>query len=128
MSKLLNRAITKLDGAEMAWSKRNVDDAYVDAACFNIQQAMEIALKYLIELSGNSYPRSHHIEALISVLDSIGVSASQIDAIRNKAAMYSTWESDSMYLDDFVVLPSDVLEAFQLTKDLIEYVKSISAT
>lgn len=128
MSKLLNRAITKLDGAEVAWSKRNVDDSYVDAACFNIQQAMEMTLKYLIELSGNSYPGSHHIEALISVLDSIGVSASQIDVIRNKATMYSTWESDSMYLDDFVVLSSDVLEAFQLTKDLIEYAKSISVT
>lgn len=38
MSKLLNRAITKLDGAEVAWSKRNVDDSYVDDGCFNIQQ------------------------------------------------------------------------------------------
>lgn len=126
MSKLLNRAITKLDGAEVAWSKRYVGDAYVDATCFNIQQSMEMALKYLIELSGNSYPRSHRIEALISVLDNIGVNAFQIDEIRDKAAMYSRWESDSMYLDDFVVLSSDVLEAFQLAKDLIEYTKSIS--
>lgn len=37
MSKLLNRAMSKLDIAEMAWSKRNVDDSYVDDACFNIQ-------------------------------------------------------------------------------------------
>lgn len=126
MSKLLNRASTKIDIAHAAWSKRDVDDAYVDATCFNIQQSMEMTLKYLIELSGNSYPRSHRIESIISVLDNIGVSASQIDAIRNKAAMYSVWESDSMYSDDFAVSSSDVLEAFQLTKDLIEYAKSIS--
>lgn len=128
MSKLLNRAVTKLDGAEVAWAKRDVDDSYVDITCFNIQQSLEMTLKYLIELSGNSYPRSHHIEALIGVLDNIGVNASQIDAIRNKAALYSTWESDSMYLDDFVVLSSDVLEAFKLAKDLIEYAKLISTT
>lgn len=126
MSKLLNRAMSKLDIAEMAWSKRNVDDSYVDDACFNIQQSMEMTLKYLIELSGNLYPRSHRIESLISALDNIGVSASQIDAIRDKAALYSAWEAESRYLDDFVALSSDVLEAMRLTNDLIEYAKSVS--
>ena len=87
---------------------------------------MEMTLKYLIELSGNSYPRSHRIESLINELDNIGVCASQIDAIRGKAALYSAWEAESRYLDDFAALSSDVLEAISLTKDLIEYAKSLS--
>lgn len=126
MSKLLNRSITKLDIAELAWSRRNMDDTYVDDACFNIQQSMEMTLKYLIELSGNLYPKSHRIESLISVLDGIGASAPQVDAIRNKAALYSAWEAESRYLDDFSALSSDVLEAIPLAKDLIEYAKSVS--
>lgn len=69
MSKLLHRAHTKLALAQYSIERINEDDAFLDSACFEIQQSIEFALKYWIELSGLgvfTYPRHSKFNSSVS--------------------------------------------------------------
>lgn len=47
MSKLLERAKVKRENAENSYKKIQLNDAYLDDCCYNLQQAVEMTLKYL---------------------------------------------------------------------------------
>jgi HEPN domain-containing protein len=54
MSKLLARAKAKRTNAENNYNYMSIDDAYIDECCFNLQQAIEFSLKYLVEMYGEN--------------------------------------------------------------------------
>ena len=71
MSKLLARAKAKKSSAENSYNNMSLDDAYIDECCFNLQQAIEFTLKYLVEMSGERYIENHDIRAQINKLNKI---------------------------------------------------------
>ena len=73
MSKLYERALVKLENAENGYKKISQNDAYLDDCCYNLQQSIEMMLKYCVEMSGESYVENHDIRAQINKLDKKGV-------------------------------------------------------
>ena len=71
MSKLLARAKAKKYSADNSYNLMSIDDAYIDECCFNLQQAIEFTLKYLVEMSGERYIENHDIRAQINKLKSL---------------------------------------------------------
>ena len=55
MSKLLERAKVKLENAQNDYDKIQKSDAYLDDCCFNLQQAIEFTLKYIVEMNFASF-------------------------------------------------------------------------
>lgn len=119
MSKLLSRATVALENAEHNYSKIAIDDCYLDACCYNLQQSIEFSLKFLVEMTGQQYAENHDIRANINILNKIDYHTSYEKDLRNMASTLYSWETESRYKDSFVAVITDVEEAFKYAKALL---------
>ena len=108
MSKLLERAKVKRENAENSYKKIQLNDAYLDDCCYNLQQAVEMTLKYLVELSGQAYVENHDLRAQLNLLNRRNVSIPSEQELRNMAETINNWETSSRYKDSFTALIQDV--------------------
>ena len=125
MSKLLARAKVKRANAENDYILIPDDDAYLDDCCYNLQQAIEFTLKYIVELNGCNYMETHDLRPQLNKLKSLGVSVPCADRIRHMASTLNSWEAESRYNDEFTSLIEDVDEARELADELIAYADSL---
>ena len=58
-----------LEQSKLALSKVSIDDAYLDVACFEAQQAIEFLMKAILIDNGIPYNKSHDIRYLLDLLD-----------------------------------------------------------
>jgi len=121
MSKLLARAKVKRINAENDYAKLDQDDAFLDDCCYNLQQAIELALKYLVELNGENYVENHDIRAQINKLKNIGVNLPFEADLRHLAAIINSWEAESRYNDDFTAILEDIKDVRILADKVIQY-------
>ena len=125
MSKLLARAKVKRRNAEFDYYHLAEDDAFVDDCCFNLQQSIELALKYLVELNGENYIENHDIRAQINKLKQIGAYIPCEEKLRLYAALINSWEVESRYNDSFVAIKDDIDEIKVIADKVIEYCSSL---
>ena len=121
MSKLLARAKAKKFSADNSYNYISVDDAYIDECCFNLQQAIEFCLKYLVEISGEKYIENHDIRAQINKLKSLDKFIPCEEKLRMMASTINTWAVETRYNDNFVALLDDIDDARSIVEELIAY-------
>ena len=97
MSTMYNRSLAMLAQAKNALSKVSIDEAYLDIACFETQQAMEFLIKAILLEYGIIYDKSHDIRYLLMLLDQTGFSFSKHDALETLADTITDWEEQSRY-------------------------------
>lgn len=119
MSKLLSRAEVSLENAEHNFSRIHIDDCYLDACCYNLQQSIEFSLKFLVEMTGQQYAENHDIRANINILNRAGYHVSFEKELRNMASTLYSWETESRYKEAFVAVIEDVEEAFIYAKAIL---------
>lgn len=124
MSKLLARAKVKLENAERNYLKIGIDDAYMDDCCYNLQQSIEMTLKWLVEINGKDYVENHDLRAQINKLKKLNVTIPGEDRISELASEILSWEKNSRYNDNFSALVPTVTEVLDITKKLIEFAES----
>lgn len=124
MSKLLSRAEVALENAEHNYSRIQIDDCYIDACCYNLQQSIEFSLKFLVEMTGQQYAENHDIRANINILNKADYHVSFEKELRNMASTLYCWETESRYKDSFVAVIEDVEEAFYYAKALLAEAES----
>ena len=120
MSKLLERAKVKLENAKNNYSKMGDDDAYRDDVCYNLQQAIEMSLKSIVELNGLQYAENHDVRANLNILNHAGINLPIQVELRNMASTIYSWETESRYKDSFVSMTEDIDSAMQIAEKLIE--------
>jgi len=121
MSKLLARAKVKYTNAENNYLHIGQDDAFLDETCYDLQQAIEMSLKYIVEMNGENYIENHDVRAQMNILDRLGVNLPVKQMLRNMASTLNSWEAESRYNDDFTAVIEDVNDARIIAKELIEY-------
>ena len=121
MSKLLARAKAKRFSAENSYNFMSIDDAYIDECCFNLQQAIEFSLKYLVEISGEAYIENHDIRAQMNKLKKMDKYFPCEEKLRLMASTINSWEVDTRYNDNFIALLEDIDEARVIADELIKY-------
>lgn len=121
MSKLLARAKAKRFSAENSYNNMSLDDAYIDECCFNLQQAIEFSLKYLVEISGEAYIENHDIRAQMNKLKKMDQYFPCEEKLRLMASTINSWEVDTRYNDNFIALLEDIDEARVIADELIKY-------
>lgn len=119
MSKLLSRAEVAFDNAEHNFARIQMDDCYMDACCYNLEQSIEFSLKFLVEMIGQQYAENHDIRANINILNKNGYHVCVEKELRNMASTIYSWETESRYKESFVAVMEDVEEAFELAKALL---------
>ena len=121
MSKLLARAKVKRVNAEYDYRNLSVDDAYLDDCCYNLQQAIELALKYLVELNGENYVENHDVRAQLNRLRDMGVEVPFTDRVRHLAVTLNSWEAETRYNDNFTAVIEDIEEVKELADEILKY-------
>ena len=117
MSKLFARAKIKKFNAENDYLHLSEDDAYLDDLCYNLQQCIELCLKYIVELNGENYIENHDVRAQLNNLRDIGVDLPFAAQIRHLAVTLNSWEAETRYNDDFTAVIEDVEEIRVLADD-----------
>ena len=121
MSKLLARAKIKRFNAANDYKYLSVDDAFIDECCYNLEQAIEFSLKYLVEMNGIPYIENHDIRAQINVLKKLQIFIPYEDELRRLASTINSWEVETRYNDNFVALIEDIDECMKIADKLIDY-------
>ena len=127
MSKLLARAKAKKFNVENSFNFMSLDDAYIDECCFNLQQAIEFSLKYLVEINGENYIENHDIRAQINKLKKMGKYIPCEEKLRLLASTINSWEVETRYNDNFVALYEDIVEVKEIMNQLITYCEGLTS-
>ena len=125
MSKLLARAKAKHANVENNYIRIGEDDAFLDETCFNLQQCIELCLKYMVEMSGEEYVETHDIRAQINKLKSKNATIPCEQELRKMATTLNSWEAESRYNDNFTALIDDIEDARKIADELIKHCKGI---
>lgn len=123
MSVLLLKAKTKIKSVELAIDY--LEDTQFDFSgelCFGIQQILEFTIKYVLEIKGVKYRRTHDIEYLFDLLSSVYELSDVAIQLRSVANKITKWEASSRYDEGFTVEPNTVRETYSLVKRFYEEV------
>lgn len=123
MSKSLSRAEVSFENAEHNFGRIQLDDCYLDACCYNLQQSIEFSLKFLVEMTGQQYAENHDIRANINILNKVDYHVSNEKELRNMASTLYSWETESRYKDSFVAVMEDIKDAFIYAEALLREAK-----
>ncbi|MBQ2891802.1 MAG: HEPN domain-containing protein [Bacilli bacterium] len=121
MSKLLARAKAKKFNADNSYNYISADDAYIDECCFNLQQAIEFCLKYLVEMGGEKYIENHDVRAQMNILKRLEKYIPCEEQLRQMASTLNSWAVETRYNDNFVALIEDIEDAKAIAEELIIY-------
>ena len=97
MSTMYSRSFVMLEQSKDALGKVADDDAYLDAACFETQQAVEFLIKAILLENGVAYTKSHDIRYLSNLLKDNGFEFDKFDALELLADTITDWEEESRY-------------------------------
>jgi HEPN domain-containing protein len=94
---MYSRSVAMLRQAKNALLSVSKDDAYLDVACFETQQAVEFLIKAVLLENGVPYDKSHDIRYLVTLLDNIQFSFEKKDSLELLASTITDWEESSRY-------------------------------
>ena len=97
MSTMYSRSVGMLEQARHALSMVGQDDAYLDIACFDTQQAIEFLLKAILLENGIAYNRSHDIRYLMTLAQQTGFKFEKEESLDMLADTITDWEESSRY-------------------------------
>jgi HEPN domain-containing protein len=94
---MYSRSVAMLQQSKNALKKVTEDDAFLDVACFETQQAIEFLIKAILLENGVSYSKSHDIRYLLSLLEQVNFSFEKMDSLDLLADTITDWEENSRY-------------------------------
>lgn len=100
---LLTRARHQFELASGIYQYLVNDELYFNDVAYHLQQAVEMAMKYSLEMNGVEYPKTHDIDQLISIANRNNVTIPLTDYIDDHAGTLSVWEARTRYVMDLRV-------------------------
>lgn len=97
MSTMYSRSVAMLSQAKNALLSVQEDDAFLDVACFETQQAVEFLIKAILLENGIPYDKSHDIRYLLSLLEDIPFEFEKQDALELLSSTITDWEESNRY-------------------------------
>lgn len=97
MSTMFSRSIAMFEQSKNALCRVGEDDAYLDVACFEAQQAIEFLIKAILLEHGIAYDKTHDIGYLLSLLRQTKFVFDKIEALELLSDTITNWEEGSRY-------------------------------
>lgn len=124
MSDMLGRSKSFLMLSKTAMSNISSDDSNMDTACFCAHQALELLLKYIIEVNGMQPPKTHEIDTLLTYAKSSGFDYSKYDDLYNFADKLNKWETSSRYGSGILTNVEALKKAYNFIEEILsEFMK-----
>ncbi|MCM1172517.1 MAG: HEPN domain-containing protein [Clostridium sp.] len=121
MSKLLNRAKVNRKIVADNYKLISTDDAYLDSCCFNVQQAIEQALKFLIEIYGGVHTEDYDAYVQLNKLLESPVNIPRVSELHNLANTLNNWKMEAWYSESFTASIEDLDKAISIADDIIAF-------
>lgn len=100
---LYDKAAANYKSALLLLENSNGDEEQLNFAGYHLQQAVELALKYLLEQNGTEYPKTHDIDQLIRIGKENGAEIYINDYIEDHAEMFTLWEAKARYVLGYAI-------------------------
>lgn len=93
MSTLYDRSQVSIWKASLSLQHVAGDDAFLESACFDTQQAIEFILKFILSEHGANYKKTHDIRYLAELLDTATFKFDKSAELNNMADTITNWET-----------------------------------
>lgn len=93
MSTLYDRSKVSIWKASLSLQHVAGDDAFLESACFDTQQAIEFILKFILSEHGANYKKTHDIRYLAELLDTTTFKFDKSAELNNMADTITNWET-----------------------------------
>lgn len=93
MSTLYDRSQVSIWKASLSLQHVAGDDAFLESACFDTQQAIEFILKFILSEHGANYKKTHDIRYLAELLDTTTFKFDKSAELNNMADTITNWET-----------------------------------
>lgn len=118
---LFGKAAANYKSARLLLQHADGDEEQLNFAGYHLSQAVELAMKYLLEQDGVEYPKTHDIDQLIRIASENGVDLHLSEYIEDHAEMLSAWEAKARYIVGYAI------ESKKLDRALKEVDKYLTA-
>lgn len=120
---LLDKAEVNYNVAVMICNSMNDDEIYLNNIGYNLQQAVELAIKFVLEREGIEYSGVHDIEQLILLADSNNVNLCLDDYVREHSEMFSTWRYNTRYVIGYRIELFKIQHAISAVKTTLKNIR-----
>ena len=87
---------------------------------YHLQQAVELNLKYQLEMSGIEYPKTHDIDQLLRIGKENGADLLVTEYIEDHSEMFSLWEARTRYVLNYHLEERKIDVALKGVKELLD--------
>lgn len=100
---LYEKSVANYKSARLLFENAIGDEEQLNFAGYHLQQAIELAIKYLLEQDGVEYPKTHDIDQLIRIAKDNDVELYMSEYLEDHAEMLSMWEAKARYVLDYAI-------------------------
>lgn len=118
-STLFDKASANFKSARLLLENASDDDEQLNFAGYHLQQAVELAIKYLLEQNGVEYPKTHDIDQLIRIANENGVDLHMSEYVEDHAEMFSAWEAKARYVLGYSIEAKKLVRALSEVDDYL---------
>lgn len=120
---LFDKAKQNLKVAESIYSTIAInDEAYLNYVGYHIQQALELSIKYMLEMNGVNYPKTHDIDQLIRLANINNVDLYLNEYIDDHSEMFSLWEARTRYILNYRLEKRKIERSLMETKSYLDVI------
>ena len=120
---LFDKAKQNLRVAESIYSTIAInDEAYLNYVGYHIQQALELSIKYMLEMNGVNYPKTHDIDQLIRLANINNVDLYLNEYIDDHSEMFSLWEARTRYILNYRLEKRKIERSLTETKSYLDII------
>ena len=96
------------------------NEEYLNYIGYHLQQAVELNLKYQLEMSGIEYPKTHDIDQLLRIGKENGADLLVTEYIEDHSEMFSLWEARTRYVLNYHLEERKIDVALKGVKELLD--------
>lgn len=123
---LFDKAKQNLKVAESIYSTIAInDEAYLNYVGYHIQQALELSIKYMLEMNGVNYPKTHDIDQLIRLANINNVELYLNEYIDDHSEMFSLWEARARYILNYRLEKRKIERSLTETKSYLDVIEKM---
>ncbi len=123
---LFDKAKQNLKVAESIYSTIAInDEAYLNYVGYHIQQALELSIKYMLEMNGVNYPKTHDIDQLIRLANINNVELYLNEYIDDHSEMFSLWEARTRYILNYRLEKRKIERSLSETKSYLDVIEKM---
>lgn len=100
---LYGKAAANYKSARLLFENATGDEEQLNFAGYHLQQAVELAIKYLLEQNGVEYPKTHDVDQLIRIAKDSDVELYLNEYLEDHAEMLSMWEAKARYVLGYAI-------------------------